>query len=277
MDVTLEELALHILRRNDLSPGGAQQISLGGDIEQLVVQLGGQAQVAQHQTRLRGKAVQQLLLHRRQPLTLAFLDDEYAQQLTAVPDGADVAAGHRRWIVGELRWGGRFAVTLGVDRGKPNSTTGHQPHLDPAGTHPRSENLRHPHRRLLRRGPTVRCEMGEHVVRQRVRTTRQAVRPRLAASVAQVRTPPRRSPWRPPTAAGWARPSGPRAGPRRSRPRRRPHRRRRPDRPGRARCSRRRPREDDRHRPRGHQPLISAVCSRFGNRDRHLTPSCGWG
>ena len=59
------------------------------------MQFGGQAQVAQHQTRLRRKAVQQLLLHRRQSLTLAFLDDEYAQQLTAVPDGPDVPARHR--------------------------------------------------------------------------------------------------------------------------------------------------------------------------------------
>jgi hypothetical protein len=136
MEVTLEELTFHVLRRNDFAPGCSQQVSPGGDIEQLVVQFGCQAQVAQHQTRLRRKAVQQLLFHRRESLTLAFLDDEYAQQFAAVPDGADVPARYRCRIVGELRWRRRLALTLGVDRGKPDSTTGQQPHLDLAGTHP---------------------------------------------------------------------------------------------------------------------------------------------
>ena len=136
------------------------------------MQFGCQAQVAQHQTSLGRKAVQQLLLHRRQSLTLAFLDDEYAQQFTAVPDGADVPARHRSGIIRKLRWGQTLAVALWVDRSKPESTAGQQPHLDPAGTHSGSENLRHPQRRLLRRRPTVWCEMGKHVVRQGVRTTR---------------------------------------------------------------------------------------------------------
>ena len=121
MDVALEELTLHVLRRNDLAPGFAQQISPGRDIEQLVVQLGGQAQVAQHQTRLRRQAVQQLLLHRRQPFTLAFLDDEYAQQLAAVPDGADVPARHRASESSESSGGaGGSPSAARVDRGKPN-------------------------------------------------------------------------------------------------------------------------------------------------------------
>jgi hypothetical protein len=94
MDVPLKELTLHVLRRDDSAPGCTQQVSPGRYVEQLVMQFGCQGEVAQHQTRLRRKAVQQLILHRRQSLTLAFLDDEYAQQFTAVPDGADMLA---RW------------------------------------------------------------------------------------------------------------------------------------------------------------------------------------
>ena len=98
MDVALEKLALGVFRGDDLASGLPQQISSGRDGDQLVMQVGRQPQVAQHQTCLRRKAVQQLLLYRRQPLTLTFLDDEYAQQLASVPDGPDVPARHR--IVG---------------------------------------------------------------------------------------------------------------------------------------------------------------------------------
>src|SRR5215213_6870992 len=109
MDVALEQLPLHVLRRNDPAPGGAQQISPGRDIEQLVVQFGSQGKVVQHQTRLRSNTVQQLLLYRSQRLTLAFLDDEYAQQLTSVPDETDLPARHSFTIVRKLGRGGRLA------------------------------------------------------------------------------------------------------------------------------------------------------------------------
>ena len=71
------------------------------------MQFSSQPQVAQHQTCLRRKAVQQLLLYRRQPLTLAFLDDKYAQQLASVADRTYMPASHRGRIVREVGWGWR--------------------------------------------------------------------------------------------------------------------------------------------------------------------------
>ena len=235
MDIPLEELTLNVLRRNDPAPGCPQQISPSRDVEQLVAQFGCQAPgcAAPDPPAPQGCPA-------TPPLPASVAHPRVPRRRVrpavhrSVPDETDVPARHRSGIVRQLRWGWRLAVALGVNRGKPDPTTGQQPHLYLAGTHPCSENLRHPHRRLLRRRPDVRCEM------RRARRTvtgaddPTAGSPTPAASFAQVRTPRRRPPWRPPTAADWARPNGPGTGPRPPRPRRRPHRRTRPDRPIRA-------------------------------------------
>ena len=85
VDVALQEPALVVLGVDQPLARAAQLLGAGRQLLEPLLELGAQPRAAQHQAGLGGQPGEQPFLDRRQRHLVALLDDEHAEQLSAVP------------------------------------------------------------------------------------------------------------------------------------------------------------------------------------------------
>ncbi len=150
-----------------------------------LLQLRGKPGVAEDEAGLRREIFHELVLGGRKRLVPRFDQRQRAEQFRAVPDGDRARHVERGQRIIRSERDRIEARRVGRPRGDRAEFASHaQPHVDPRGAGPASEDRRHPLQDVVQRvraGHPLR-EVGEHLIRRRSIAVDQPVRQALCAS-----------------------------------------------------------------------------------------------